>query len=109
MQQRQARMSQIVRRVVGSELLRIMPQAHVSITQIQVSDDLRYATIWVSSFDSQQRPLEQLVANITAHRDVLQKALSGQLETKFTPRMQFRIDTGKLHADRVDELLGDIS
>ena len=108
MQQRIERMAQIVRRVVSSELIKIMPQAHVTLPQIQVSDDLRYANIWVSSFSPQVKSLDNLVTEIESHRDVLQKALAAQLATKFTPSLRFRADPGKAHANRVDELLGDI-
>jgi ribosome-binding factor A len=109
MKQRAERMARIVRRVVSSELLKLMPQAHISLTQIDVSDDMRYATIWVSSFSQSKTSLESLVDEISSHREELQQALAQQLETKFTPSLRFKPDPGKEHAQRVDRLLGDIS
>ena len=108
MKQRALRMAVIVRRVISSELLKIMPQSHVLLTNIEISDDLRYATVWISSFDQNHPSLDQLVVDIEKHQDQLQQALAEQVETKFVPKLRFRVDPGKAHAERIDELINKI-
>src|SRR5688572_9083989 len=100
MKQRAERMAQIVRRVVSSELVKLMPQSHISLNQIEISDDMRYATIWVSTFNPAVKSLEGVVTQIESHRDELQRQLAAQVETKFTPSLRFRADPGKSHANR---------
>src|SRR3989344_3539018 len=108
MKQLAERIAQIIRMVISSTLLKLLPQAHITLTEIEVSDDLRYATIWVSSF-SEEQSLGSLLKQIEGKKTELQKALASNLETKFTPLLSFRPDTGKSHAKKVDKLLDEIS
>lgn len=107
MKQRAERMAQLIRQVISTTLLKLLPQRHITLTEIEVSDDLRHATIWVSSFGEQ--PLGSLIKQVEEYRAELHKALAAHLETKFTPSLTFRADPGKSHAIKVDNLLDEIN
>ena len=108
MKQRAERMAQVVRKIVSSELLKLLPQGHVTLTQVKISDDLRYGTIWLSSFAPNKPSPGELMAAVEEHHTQLQQALNSQIKTRYVPQLRFRIDSGWQHADRVDELLDEL-
>ena len=99
-------MSVIVNQVISLQLLKRLPQAHVSINKIEVSDDLSYATLWVSSFSAKGE--QTLIETLESIRIKLQDSLAQHLKTKFTPKLRFKLDPGKVYTERIDKLLQDL-
>lgn len=94
-------MSQIVHKVAGQTLQRLVPEAHVS--QVDVSVDLRYATVWIRSI--MQSPGSQLMEQVEQARPVVQQELAKEATTKYTPKLSFRMDSGQHHAARIRDVL----
>src|SRR5688572_24898945 len=101
MKQRPQRMAQIVRRVVSSELLKLLPQSHITVGRVEVSDDLRYADIWISSFAREPKSSNQLLDEVEQYHGDIQQQLNKQVKAKFVPSLRLHSDPGKGHADRV--------
>lgn len=97
-------MSQVVRKVVGEELIKLLPQAHVS--GVEVSDDLRHATVWLDTLTPEDYTLVR--ERIGELRPQLARAVARYTTSKFTPKLNFRFDEGAQHADQVDQLLARI-
>lgn len=108
MKQRTERMSVLVRQIISFQLVKLLPQAHITITRIEVSDDLNYATLWITSFADNLAEAE-LVEQLKPLRPRLQDSLAQKLKTKFTPKLRFKVDPGKEHAHHIDQLLDQIS
>jgi ribosome-binding factor A len=104
MQQRPERMREIVRETVASCFVSFIPQEGLTVMAVELSSDLRLATIWISQLQRTQT-YEEILKIVGAQTPKIQKALKQRVRTKFVPRMRFRIDTGKLHADKIDEIL----
>jgi len=73
----------------------------VSITEVEVSPDASYATVYVSALKEPQRAL----AYLADQRGVLQKALGKKVTTHRTPMLRFRIDARVERGERIDHLL----
>lgn len=97
-------MGQIVRETVGETLISLMPQAGLTVTFVDISPDMRLATVWVSTI-KQNLSDEQILKNIAKNKSKLQQALKNNVRAKFIPRLRFRVDEGKYHADKIDEII----
>lgn len=92
----------VVRSVVAP-LLRGCPQdcGIVSLTEVEVSADLSYATCYISAL---LHP-DQALAFLTSHIRELQTGLGQALQIHRTPRIRFRIDPRSERGARIDRLL----
>ena len=91
-----------VRKIIAP-ILRDCPRecGIVTITEIDVSSDLTYATILVSALQKPELAMEFL----DARQRELQKRM-GQLQTHKTPQLRFRLDRRAEEGSRIDKLLG---
>ena len=74
-----------------------------SITEVQVSPDLKIATAFVRSLiiGKEQQALEALNRN----RKFIRGLLAPKLDMKYMPEIRFRIDTSLDYANKIDDLL----
>ena len=78
-----------------------------SISDIELSKDNAYATLYVSCLDDAS--LTKSAAALQSAAGFIQSRLAGVLKTKNTPRLTFVADTTQRDANRIDELLKSIS
>lgn len=92
----------VVREVVAP-LLRLCPRecGIVSLTDVEVSSDLSYATCLVSALEHPDQALEFLTSRLRE----LQSALGRTLQIHRVPKIRFRIDQRTERAGRLEELL----
>jgi len=100
---RAARVNEVLRQVVAEELERLADADErlrlVTVTSVQVSTDLRAATVFLGSLgDDASEALEE-------RRSQVQRALARQVRMKRTPRLQFAPDPAVEAGARVDEIL----
>lgn len=78
----------------------------VTVTRVKTSADLKYAQIFVSvlPFKYGQKILKLLKKN-TSH---LQSLLGEKLTIKFTPKINFSLDTTEEEAEKIEEILKEI-
>lgn len=72
----------------------------VSITEVEVSEDFSYATIYISALEEADKALEFLEKKLSS----LQSAL-GKIHRTRVPELRFRIDPRIDRGERVDDLL----
>jgi ribosome-binding factor A len=109
--QRQLRVGELIRHELADIFSRgdvvdpAVERAGVTVTEVQMSPDLRLATAYV-------RPLrpeagDDLVPALDRHRRFLRGLLAPRLTLKFVPEVRFRRDTAADYAERIDRLLKD--
>lgn len=93
----------VVRSVVAP-LLRDCPQACgiVALTEVEVSQDLSFATCYVSAL----KEPEQALAFLESRSREFQKALGQKLQIFRVPKVRFRIDPRTERGERLEKLLG---
>ncbi|HEX2153504.1 MAG TPA: 30S ribosome-binding factor RbfA [Acidimicrobiia bacterium] len=98
-----------LREVLADEIERLTdPRVEmVSVTAVDTSPDLRNATVYISTVDLERGPDAVEALNKATKR--LQSALARQVRLKYTPHLQFAVDTGVVHGDRIDAILRDIA
>ncbi len=107
MSRRTDRVSDVLRAELSDLLLREVHDPRVklaSITEIDVTTDLRRATVKVSVLgDDQQR--QEAIEGLRHARGFLRTELSHRLRTRVTPELVFELDRGAEHSQKISDLL----
>ena len=100
---RTARVNQVLREVVADALERLSDADErlgmATVTAVEVSPDLRHATVFLSSMSVDCR------AALGGHRAQLQQAIASQVRMKRTPQLTFAADPGVAQGEKVEEIL----
>ncbi|MFN8025213.1 MAG: 30S ribosome-binding factor RbfA [Acidimicrobiia bacterium] len=122
---RMARVNEVVREALGDELERLSDPrlGMVTITGVDVTADLRQATVYYSSLGrtgtgkqgpavvvgelepDQQAELEAALKSATPH---LRGMLSREVRMKYTPELIFRVDPSIATGNRIDAIIRDL-
>jgi ribosome-binding factor A len=116
---RTARVNELVREVLAEELERMSDDANlgfVTLTGVDVTGDLRQATVWYSVLDlpgyikdaDPSKVHEDTADALRAVTGHLKAALGRQVRLKYTPHLVFREDPAMTHADRVEKILREL-
>ena len=94
-------LASVVREVIAP-VLRSCPSEckMVSITEVEVSEDFSYATVYISALESQKEALQYLEKQLPS----LKKTL-GKIHRSRVPELRFRLDPRTERGGKVDELL----
>ena len=108
--QRQLRVGEEIRHILSQALARgefhegLLTKTTVSITQVQISPDLRHAKVLICAFGDQQEE-ELLAKELNEHAGPLRTQLARSLTTKYVPRLFFHVDTSFKEAFKINALL----
>ena len=80
----------------------------VTITEVVMSRDLKYAKVYVTSSDSSDR-LQATLTNLNRAKSFIRHQLSSALNMKFTPRVSFLEDEVPERSGRVISLIEKVS
>jgi ribosome-binding factor A len=103
---RPERVAEEFREVLAEEIPRLKDPrvGFVTVTRVEVSPDLRRATIYYTVM-GQDRDHRATRAGLQSARSHLRAVLGRQVRLKFTPELEFEEDVGLAQVERVTELL----
>jgi len=103
---RSARLNETLREVIADELVRIDDErlAFVTITQIDVDNELNRAVVFFDSLGGEETDGDVL-AVLEEHRRRIQSSINRQIRAKKTPVLVFRPDDVIRSAERIDDIL----
>lgn len=103
---RSARVNEIVREVIAEEVERLSdPRLElVTVTGVDVSGDLREATVYYSALGSS----DEAATGLRSAASHLRAVLGREVRMKYLPRLSFREDPGVVQGRRVDEIIRDL-
>ena len=103
MSKRTNMLASVVREIIAPVLRECPTECGiVSITEVEVSSDFSYATVYISALQEQKSALEFL----EKRRNALQRSLSS-MHRAHIPMLRFRIDDRAEKGKRIDELLNN--
>ncbi len=79
----------------------------VSITRVEMSPDLRYATIFASVFADEAEQQETMQA-LSGASGYVRRLLAPRLRIRHIPSLQFRLDHSMAHADEITRTLNTL-
>tara|TARA_B100000700_G_scaffold324861_1_gene432096 strand:+ start:100 stop:483 length:384 start_codon:yes stop_codon:yes gene_type:complete len=99
--------SQLIRKGIRNMNNEIMQQGIITITQVQVSNDLQYCKIFVSIFGEEFIKTEVL-SGLEESTVFLQGELARRLQMRRAPEIVFKLDKGMEKGSSVLNLLGKL-
>ena len=101
---RSLRVNEVVREALADEMERMSDPrlAMVTITGVDVSPDLRHATVWYSALGRDDEDLDKALQSASAH---LRAVLGREVRLKYLPRLHFRHDPAIETGQRVEEII----
>jgi len=112
--ERTARVNEVVREVLADELERLSDPrlGFVTVTGVEVTPDLRQATVYYSALapagadaEAQAEAANETAAALRSATAHLQAEIGRQVRMKYTPHLVFREDPAIRTGERVDEIL----
>lgn len=80
---------------------------HVTVTDVEVTRDLSYATVFVTFFDERGVPTER-VDILNRAKGFIRTQLSQRISTYKTPDIIFKYDKSLNRGERIDEILDNM-
>jgi ribosome-binding factor A len=110
MSRRTEKAAEAIREVVSMAIiaeLRDPRLAGVTVTFVEVSPDMRQATVHVSIMgDDKQQNL--VLHGLRSSAGFLQSKISDRIDTRYTPRLRFELDMGVKKSLAITQLLNDL-
>ncbi len=87
----------------------IVSAAHISVTEVRMTPDLRHATAYVKALLGAGPKVsdDDVVHALRQNTAFLQREVAQRLGLKFAPKLKFRKDESFAEADRIEALLRD--
>ena len=109
--QRQLRVAREIKRIIAGALEKgevrnpLILDSFVTITNVDISPDLKLCTVYFMTLNGQN--LGQIEDDLNAETWGLKKIIASKLKLRYTPELNFRMDTTFAEVDRIEELLRD--
>lgn len=106
---RQLRVGQEIRKVIAEAIeggnLRSpeIANALITITQVILSPDLKYATVYLTTLNGKN--LGVVLEQLTADKWMFKKLVADKLKLRYTPEINFRADDTFEEVERIEKLM----
>jgi ribosome-binding factor A len=107
---RPEQVAETLRQVVTDTLMREVRDPRVgfvTVTAVQVTNDLSHATVMVS-VPGDDAARDRALEGLRSAAGFLRSRVAKTLTTRSVPELHFELDRGLAHAARIDELLNEI-
>jgi ribosome-binding factor A len=108
---RSARVAEEIKRelsqMIREELKDPRVKGLISVTHVDVTNDLRYAKVFISSLGDTQENRE-LLKGLEKAGGYLRSELAKRLQLRFTPELIFRQDSSIEYGSKISRILSDI-
>jgi len=111
MTRRSERVAEAIRRltseIVRTKLHDSRIRESVTITKVEIAEDLRYAKIFYTAIGDEQRKM-RVKWGLEGAKGFIKKQLAEDLGLRYAPDIVFKVDKSAEHSGRIDEILGKI-
>ncbi len=112
MTRRQKRVSELIRREISTLLETRVKDPRigfVTVTDVEVTFDLREATVYVSSLEDDPDRREEILEALNNAAGYLRHQLAENLRIKVIPRIRFEWDESLERGQRIERILRELS
>jgi len=113
MSRRSERTSKLIQREISVLLEREVNDPRlsrfISVTEVELSPDLKHAKIFVSTLGNETNNKEDMLAGFNKASGFLRKELASHLKLKYTPHLSFCYDDSIERGARLLKLMGELT
>jgi len=80
----------------------------VTITEVDLTADLRTARIYVSVLDDDEETRQAILQGLHGAAGFLRRELAQRINVRYTPELIFHLDESARYGERIDQLLDQI-
>ena len=109
--QRQLRVGQEIKKLTAQMLERgelrnpMLSETFITITEVKVSPDLKYATAYVMTLNGEK--LYETIAALNESEWLFKKQIGAKLQLRYTPNLRFVEDESFKEVDKIERLLNN--
>lgn len=103
MQQRAERLAASIHKSAAHVLHSQLPKEYVTVTEVEITSDLRTATVWISIFSDSRR--EALFTKAQEVTGKIRTRVAGDVKIRRIPAIVLKLDTRGEHAQAIDDTL----
>jgi ribosome-binding factor A len=81
----------------------------ISVTEVTLSPDLKYAKVFVSTLGNEINNKEEMLEGFNNASGFLRKELASHLKLKYTPQLSFHYDDSIERGARLLKLMGELT
>ncbi len=110
--QRQLRVGEQLRHILAETMQRghfneeILIDAHLSISEVKISPDLKHATAYVMSLGGAN--MDEILPALNKDKNVFKKEIARNAGLRFTPTIRFVADNSFDEAEKIENILREI-
>lgn len=110
MSQRAQRVAEMIKQETSNLLLRGLKDPRVgfvTITDVEVTGDLRYAKIYISVYGNEKQKADTM-EGLQAANGFIRREIGKFLHLRFTPELTFKFDESVEYGSHINEILSDL-
>lgn len=80
----------------------------LTITDLEMSVDMRYATVFVSVYGN-KRQQEETLTGLTSAAKYIRREIGQRVRLRYTPEIRFKLDTSAARVDKLSRLFAKLN
>ena len=81
----------------------------ITVTSVSVSPDFNYCKVFVSILQQDKKKRDEIYAILKGSASFIRKRLTESVKLPYSPRLNFILDEGALHSDKINQILKDLN
>lgn len=110
-EKRMGRIEEEMKKIVSEIILNDLKDPRItgllSVTGVQLSNDLKYANIYISIYDEKEKCQSSIKA-LNNTKGFIRKQLASKINLRCIPELTFKLDTSIQYGNHIDEILNKI-
>lgn len=101
-------MARVISKVLMEEVKNPKVKGLVSVTNINVTEDLKFADVYFSIMGQENVNTDEVVEGLNQIKGFLRKRVAEEIEIRYIPEIRVKLDTSFEHAIKISKLLNDL-
>jgi ribosome-binding factor A len=106
------RVNELLKREISNDIVRLFSNGHfdtgsITVTRVETAPDLRDAAVYISIFGHEEERMK-MIRFLNKRRKDVQARMNKNVQIKYTPRLNFKLDTSLESGDRVLGILSEL-
>lgn len=101
-------MARVISKVLMEEVKNPKVKGLVSVTNINVSEDLKFADVYFSVMGQENINTDEVIEGLNQIKGFLRKRVAEEIEIRYIPEIRVKLDTSIEHAIKISKLLNDL-